>query len=29
LDAELEERLAPSVEAPEAYWATRSGLPWN
>jgi aryl-alcohol dehydrogenase-like predicted oxidoreductase len=28
-DAELEERFAGSVEAPEAYWATRSELPWN
>jgi aryl-alcohol dehydrogenase-like predicted oxidoreductase len=28
-DAWLEERLAGLVEEPEAYWATRAGLPWN
>jgi aryl-alcohol dehydrogenase-like predicted oxidoreductase len=28
-DDELERALAGLVEEPDAYWATRSGLPWN
>ena len=28
-DDEVEQRLAGLVEEPEAYWAARSGLPWN
>lgn len=28
-DTELEERFARSVESPDAYWTTRSALPWN
>jgi aryl-alcohol dehydrogenase-like predicted oxidoreductase len=28
-DAALEEQLAGLVEEPDAYWATRSALPWN
>ena len=28
-DSEAEANLSRIVEAPEAYWATRSGLAWN